>query len=254
MNGSAEAILEDDDLDTLDESYDWSFDESDLSSAEFLPLIGPALGAIAPAIGRILPGILGGGPSRPPLPPVRPRPSGPGVSTATLATPGGSATMRLPEPVVTQREFREVTSGLSNAINAERARINTTQNDLRSLTQRVGTVVADTQRQVAQVRTTTSRDLLKVRQEQRAAIARMRREQSSQQMMSMMMSMMLQRQQQGQLEDHTHATPDGTAEVDGDSSALMLLPLMMMNPSDSSSSGGDNNMMMMMMMVLLMDR
>ncbi|MGH2361301.1 MAG: hypothetical protein ACRDGM_12275 [bacterium] len=45
------------------------------------------------------------------------QPTGPGVQTATLQTPRGSATVRLPEPVVTERAFKEAIQKLETTLN-----------------------------------------------------------------------------------------------------------------------------------------
>jgi hypothetical protein len=219
-----------------DEFDDESFDdeaEFDDEAAEFLPFLDPT--APIRAIGSLFQ------PSRRrALGPVRAPSAGGSVRTATLATPRGTATLSLPEPVVTERAFRSVTQQLQAAINRNTARLNTTHSELQQTKQQVGSVVANTQRQIAAVR-----------KEQKATIARLRREQRAQATNAMFMSLIMQQQVQRTIEDHTHAANGTTETGDGDNTALMLLPMMMMG--QGGGSGGDNGMMMMMMM-MMMDR
>lgn len=231
-----------------DESFDDEAldDESVDDESEFL---GQLLGGPASLIGNAIGGLLGGNrpPSRVPLPRVSFGAPGSGVSTATLNTPAGNATLRLPEPVVTRREFEAGVRKLQEGINRDSARVNAVAKDLDGLRSRVATVVTETQRDVARVRAT----VVKNRRANRLAIARLRRDQSSQQMMSMVMSMMAQQQVQSQFEEHTHAAVGGrVVDIGGsDNSMLMLMPMMMMG-----QGGNDSNAMMMPMMMLAMSK
>lgn len=243
-------VLDDETLD--DESmYDESGDdESGDDESEFL---GSLLGGPASLIGNALGGLFGGnrgGSSRPPLPHVSVGIPGAGVSTATINTPAGNATLRLPEPVVTRREFEAGIRKLQEGINRDATRVNAVSKDLDILRTRVATVVTETQRDLVKVRTM----VIKNRRANRLAIARLRREQSSQQMMSMLMAIMSTQQVQNQHEDHTHAGAGGavvgTGDNDNDNSMMMMLPMMMM----SQGGGADNNAMMMPMMMLAMSK
>jgi hypothetical protein len=243
-----------DDESVDDESVD---DESVDDESEFLGGLGSILGGPAAAIGNALGGLFGGGPRRPPLPPVQVPSPGGGVSTATLNTPQGSATLRLPEPVVTRTEFETTVRRLQEGINRDSARTNTISKDLDTLRTRVGAVVADTQRDIGRVRASVAQ----ARRANRAAIARLQRAQSQQNMMSMMMAMMAQRRAQEEFSDHVHDKPatgateftgppsDGTGG--GNDSMMFMLP-MLMQPSDGSS--GDSSMMMMPLMMMAMNR
>lgn len=225
-----------------DEGYD---DESVDDESEFLGPLGTLLGGPAAAIGNLVGGLFGPStPPRPPLPQVSISAPGPGVSSATLQTPQGSATLRLPEPVVTRQEFEQAVQRVQEGINRDSARINTVSREVSELRTRVGAVVADTQRDIGKLRTTVARS----RRAQRAAIARLRSDQSQQQMMSLVMTMMMQRQARQALEDHTHqgSTAPAVLNDGGDNSAMMLLPLMMM-----PSSGGDSSMTMMLPLMLM---
>jgi hypothetical protein len=223
-----------------DETLD---DESVDDESEFLSQL---IGGPASLIGNAIGSLFGGnrGPSRPPLPRVAVGTPGSGVSTATLTTPAGTATLRLPEPVVTRREFDAGLRKLQEGINRDSARVNAVAKDLDGLRTRVATVVTETQRDIGKVRTA----VLKSRRANRLALARLRQDQSSQQMMSMVMAMMAQRQVQERLEDHKHAG-DGTVvdTEDTKNSMLMMLPMVMM-----MGQGGGSNAMMMPMMMLAM--
>jgi hypothetical protein len=239
------SVLESEALD--DEAYDDEAidDEAYDDESEFL---GQLLGGPAAAIGNVLGGLFGGRPSppRPPLPQIAVPTPGGGVSTATLNTPQGSATLRLPEPVVTKQEFEAGIKRLEEGINRDRARVNTVAGDLDTLRTRVTAVVADTQRDITKLRTTVRRST----RAHRAAIARIRRDQSQQQMIGLVMTMMMQRSAREALEDHTHTGSTAAAVVpDSGDNTMMFLPLMMMG-----GGGGDSMSMMMPMMIMAMGR
>lgn len=230
------------DIESLDdESFD---DESVDDESEFLSQL---IGGPASIIGNAVGGLLGGNrpPSRAPLPRVSFGAPGSGVSTATLNTPAGNATLRLPEPVVTRREFEAGVRKLQDGINRDSARVNAVSKDVDALRARVAAVVTETQRDIVKVRTM----VVKSRRANRLALARLKREQSSQQMMSMVMALMTQRQIQEQHDEHTHNAADGrVANSDGsDNSMMMMLPMMMMGSSDGNS-------MLMPMMMLAMNK
>lgn len=210
--------------------------------SEFL---GQLLGGPAQLIGNAIGGLFGGRPTpKPPLPSVSIGVPGRGVSTATLNTPAGNATLRLPEPVVTRQEFEAGIRKLQQGINRDAARVNTLSKDLDTLRTRVSTVVVDTQKDIVKLRT----DAAKSRVSLRRHLAKLKADQSQQQMMTMVMSMMAQKSAQDALEDHTHTitvTKTGdlpittsTAKVDdeSDNSMMMMLPLMMMGGGSSSDS------------------
>ena len=214
--------------------------------SEFL---GSLLGGPAQLIGNAIGGLFGGKPTpKPPLPAVSVGVPGRGVSTATLNTPAGNATLRLPEPVVTRQEFEAGIRKVQEGVNRDAARVNTLSKDLDTLRTRVGTVVVDTQKDIVKLRT----DAAKSRVSLRRHLAKLKADQGQQQMMTMVMSMMAQRSAQDALEDHTHAitsgaTVTGAANVDdeSDNGMMMMLPLMMMGGGGSSS---DSMMPLMMMM------
>lgn len=232
--------LDDESLD--DESLD---DESIDDESEFL---GQLLGGPASMIGNALGGLFGGnrGPSRAPLQRMSVGAPGSGVSTATLNTPAGNATLRLPEPVVTRREFEVGIRKLQEGINRDAARVNAVAKDLDGLRARIASAVTETQRDVAKIRTVVARN----NQANRRNLARLRREQSSQQMMAMIMAMMSQQQIQSEIEDHRHEP--GTGKVidagNNDNSMMMMMPMMMMG-----QGGGDSNSMMLPMMMMAMN-
>ena len=131
MGASARPLLVD------DEAY--GYDDSDRESEFLEGILGgaaQALGGGISGIGNLIGGVgnlLNPPAPRPPIPPVQPGRPGPGVTTATIDTPRGSATLRLPDSVVTVDEFRTATQNLQDAINRNTARLNSTQKDIESL-------------------------------------------------------------------------------------------------------------------------
>jgi hypothetical protein len=116
----------------VDESVDDLLFAGADDESEFLPIVGNLL--------------------RPkPRPAVRPLPRGaltpnrPGVDNAVLSTPGGTATVRLPEKVVTQDAFREATQKLETTLNNLAGQLNATRADVARLTQTDGTLHTRTQ-------------------------------------------------------------------------------------------------------------
>ena len=272
MNGAAEYI--DDESYDLDEAVESSGEDWD-ESAEFLPIIGPLLGGVASGIGQLASGVggvasgigsslLGRGPTRPPLPGVRLPTATSGVSSATINTPAGAATIALPSAVVRQDEYRATVQRLQESINRNTSRLNVVGDDVTKLRREFTTIETDTRNHVAKLRTDTRNSLVKAQKYTSAALAKFRKDQSQQQMTNLMMTMMMQRQVQDRFESHTHAIGDDPSAPGtdialapregegGDSSALMLLPMMMMQ---GDSGGGDsNNMMMMVMMMVMMNQ
>jgi hypothetical protein len=228
-----------------DESYDGSYDDE----AEFLGSIIPGA---ASAIGGLVSNLFGRRPPRPPLPSVSVGVPGAGVSTATLATPQGNATLRLPAPVVTRQEFDAGLRRVQEGINRNTARLNTVTRDVDTLTTRVGAVTTQTQKDIAAIKAANA----KTRVAQRTALVRLRREASQQQMLTMVMAMTAQRSAQKALEGHTHdASGDVVSGSGGSSSSsmLMMLPLMMSSGGGGGGeSGGDSSDSTAMMLPLMM--
>ena len=225
-----------------DEAFD---DESVDDESEFL---GTLLGGPAALIGNALGGLFGGGPrppSRSPLPRITVGTPGAGVSTASLNTPAGNATLRLPEPVVTRREYDAGIRKLQEGINRDAARVNAVAKDVDGLRTRIAVVVGDTQRDIAKVRKSVALN----QRNTRRTLARLRREQSSQQMMSMIMGILAQKNAQDALEDHTHLATGAATNIESSNPMMMMLPMMMMG---QGGGGNDNSMMMMMPMMMLL--
>jgi hypothetical protein len=257
-------------LESFDESgedYE-SFDEGSESESDESEFLGGILGSL-PIVGPALSSLLS--PPRPPLRLVPPPPSFPGVSAATLNTPRGNATIRLPEPLVTREELNKATADLRNGINRNTARLNTVQRDVTALSRKVDLGATQAKRDIGRVRA----EVVKSRKQTSAAIARMKREASSQATMSMLIGIMSQKQVQTALDTHTHPFPHthsfdtptpaavGTATTDPpvnalsgstttpsqSNSAAMLLPLMLMG--GEGGMGGDSMMPMVMMMAFM---
>ncbi len=253
MNGALLEALDDETFESLDdESLD---DESYDDESEFLGgLLGgaiPSVGPIGSAIGSILRPS-----SRPRIPGVT-LPNVGGISTATLNTPNGQATLRLPSAVVSKSDFERITDELRDGINKNSGRLNSIQSDIEKLGSRVTTVVNDTRAEVAKANVDVRRNFVKLRKEARAAFGRMRKRQGDQQMMTMMMSMMATNQQQSAFDAHTHTShADGVptsapiqAGQQDNNRMMMMLPMMMMGGGSDSKGGGNDNMMMMMAMM-----
>ncbi len=227
-----------------DEAWDDEAWDDESASAEAWDdeseFLGTLLGGPAQLVGNALGGLFGSRPRpRSPLSPMSFGAPGRGVSTATLNTPAGNATLRLPEPVVTRQEFESGLRRLQVGINRDAARVNTLSKDLDTLRSRVSAVVVDTQKDVVKLRAEATKNRISLRRH----FAKLKAEQSQQQMMTMVMSMMSQRSAQDALEDHTHsiavgARTTGSADVHGDSdnSMMMMLPLMMSGGGSSSDS------------------
>jgi hypothetical protein len=206
------------DHDLQEAADDVSLLESD-DDSEFFPTISTAL--------------------RPkPRPVIRPLPRGaftpnrPGVDSAVLNTPGGSATVRLPEKVVTQEAFREATQKLEATINNLASQLNATRTDLSRLTQGDSALELRTRR----------------------ALSSLRKSNQSQAMMGMLMAMMAQRDVRSSIDSHRHVgstAPVDPQTVSGDNSMMMMLPMMMMGNDDYKAGSGDSSMMMMVMMMAM---
>ena len=238
-----------------DEGYDdEGYDDEGYDDEGVMDVIGGILNPAA-AIGNLVGGLFGGGAPRPPLRQVTAPPVGGGVSTATLNTPQGSATLRLPETVVTRSDFDTGIRTLQDAVNADSARINSVSKDLETLRTRVASVVSDSQRDLGKLRT----ELRGQRRANRAAFARMRRDQSQQNMMNMVVMMMMNTTQQNTFNDHVHTseaagspTSAPTGAGSSSSSSAMMLPLVMMMGSGSDGNSSDSSMNMMLPLMFMM--
>lgn len=132
------------------------------------------------------------------------------LTSATLHTPKGPATLNLPSPVPTLNQFR----ALEQTVNGTSARINAVQTALARITREVG--------------------------------AR-RRDQSSQSMMMMMFALLGQKKLRDDLAGHTHSGSDAKAVLPTSSSGSSLtsiLPFILLtqpNAFGGSATGQDNN-------------
>ena len=258
--------LESDDVEAFDESMDesdYEFDEGESDESEFL---GPLLGSL-PIIGPAISGLIA---PRPPVPPVPAPVPRPGVSSAVLATPRGTATIRMPEPVVSRSEFLSATGSLRASINRTTGRVNTVQGDVAALGRRVGEFELRTRRDIGRVRA----DVGKVRKDTRASIAKLRKAQQSQAMTSLLVSFMAQRRVQdavtaqatafnthvhktsippmptgGEVESKPPTTPMPAAS--GTDTTTLLLPLLLLGGQDGGFGGGDNMMMLVLLFTLM---
>lgn len=187
-------------------------------------------------------------PPKPPMATIMPVPPPPGVTNAMLNTPAGNATLKLPESVVSTETFRRYQDETTQALNLATARLRATEGEVKTLRERVTTVVTQTQQ-----------DVEKTRREGRTEIRRLRRRMSSDSMMSMMMGMMASRRQQDEFDGHTHGITAGAATTQGPSNAgegddnnlMMVLPFMMMGQGEGRDGGDDDGGSMMMMAMMM---
>lgn len=114
-------------------------------------------------------------------------------------------------------------------------RANTLDQDVGKLSRRVGTVLADTRKEVEQAKLHTAREIGRLRKDTVVRIEKLKRAQNERLNMIMMMTLMM---------------GDGSSTSGDD--MLMFLPLMMM--SGDQGGGSDNNTMMMLAMVMMMKK
>jgi hypothetical protein len=197
-------------------------DESD--DAEFLPFLP-------------LPLPFGGGRRATPpfVPPGALSPSGSGVQTGRIETPRGSATFRLPEPLVTQAQFKEAISKLEQSVNGVSAQLSSQ--------------ISNNQKQVqGQIRTISGQHRALARAT-KSALARIRKEQRSQATTSMITTMLLMQGSERRLEGHKHLVggdvDKSTLPEDNSMFALLL-------PSLLGDKGGDDGMLTMIMMMTVL--
>lgn len=202
-------------------------------------VFGDILGTVLNPIGTIASGI--GNLIAPPRPPVQQLPPPPpptGVGTATITTPQGNATLRLPSEVVSVTDFQRITSDLQDKVGQAVARLNTLDRDTGNRFTQLTAAVAD-----------ANRDIAATRRSQSETAARLRRQISDQQTMSIMMPMMMQTSLSNRvaaLEANDKITPAG----DNNNMAMMMLPMMMSPDGGGDGDGGSSNTMMMMMVML----
>lgn len=258
-------------FESYDESLDESLDinESDFEGSEDAEFLGSLLGGLGNAVSGTLGGIASGvgnvasgiggllsGQSRPPLPRFNVGPGGSGVSTATLNTPAGAATVNLPAAVVRQDEFRVTTDRLQSAINNTTTRINSVSGDVAKLRNDFTVIETDTRNKVSQLRGQVAKAISIERKRRHLAIEKLKKGQKQQQMTGLMMTMMMQSSNNNKFDDHIHkdsnkadtSIPTDTGR--SDNSMMMMLPMMMMG--QDGGSGSDDNGMMMMVMAMAM--
>lgn len=156
---------------------------------------------------------------------VAPAEPGRGVDSATLTTPRGQATLRLPERVATQADFERVSEHLSEAINRNTARASAASDELRAIAA--------------------------AQQEQRAAIARLRKDQSAQATTSMLVSLLTHQQLQRRLGQAASAPKGSPADAGDDNTLLFLLPMLLGSQNCEGAGGGGDSMATMLLLLAL---
>jgi len=153
------------------------------------------------------------------------QPTGPGVQTATLNTPRGSATIRLPEPVVAERAFKEAIqklettlNGISKDVSANRA------------------VVANTQAANARAHSQLSVQHRKLAMATKAGLDKMRRQQQMTLLLSAAAAALVQRENSKRFDAHVHTVggPVPTTLSNENLTYLLLVPML-----PGLLSGGD---------------
>ena len=169
---------------------------------------------------------------------------GRGVQTARLETPRGSATLRLPEQVVTQQAFKEATEKLEKAINALSGEVATNKNNISVLQRGQTGIRADVAKTNAAVKGLKD------------DFTKFRKQQSSNSTMSLLTTLMLQQDAERRLQAHHHLT-DGSVDPRSLPAQNNMLPLLLMLPMMSgegagATTGDESSSNMMMMMVLML--
>lgn len=145
------------------------------------------------------------------------QPTGPGVQTATLSTPRGSATVRLPEPVVAERAFKEAIqkleatlNGISKDVTANRA------------------VVADAQAASARAHSELSLQNRKLAKATKAGLDRMRQQQQMTLLLSAAAAALVQHENTKRFDAHIHTGGDGapTTASNKNLTFLLLVPML----------------------------
>lgn len=128
------------------------------------------------------------------------QPTGPGVQTATLQTPRGSATVRLPESVVTERAFKEAIqklettlNGISKEVSANRAAIGNAQ----AASARAHSQLSVQQRKLAKAA--------------KAGLDKLRRQQQMTLILSAAAAALVQRENDKRIDAHVHSVAAGAA-------------------------------------------
>lgn len=170
----------------------------------------------------------------PRVPPGFLTPTRPGVQSGRIETPRGSATIRMPEPLVTQSAFREAIQKLETTING--------------VSSSLSSQIATAQKQAD----TALRQNKVLYRSTRTAIAKLRKDYEGQAMTNMMMSMMMQQSAQRRLESHRHL---GDGSVDRASlppdTSFMLMMMLPMLTSTTEGKGMESMMLPMMGMAMM---
>lgn len=163
---------------------------------------------------------------------------GTGVQNARINTPQGAASMRLPEPVVTDRAFREAMTRLDGSMNRLRMQLNSDRSALQATSRRQDAMLQATRR----------------------ALKKLESQRQQDQWIGMLTTMMSQQAASRALLAHTHggnAVDPDTIPQNNSSMFLMMLPMMMgdgFGGGSSKSNDSGSGMMMMLMMVMMQQK
>jgi len=151
------------------------------------------------------------------------QPTGPGVQTATLNTPRGSATVRLPEPVVAERAFKEAIQKLETTLNGISKDVSGNR-----------AAIAGAQAVNARARSQLSVQHRKLAMATKAGLGKMRRQQQMTLLLSAAAAALVQRENDKRFDAHVHAGTVPTTLSNKNLTFLLLVPML-----PGLMSGGD---------------
>lgn len=211
---------DDETMSGLGEGWDEGFDEDDealdeRSRRRRVPVPRFPAGMGVPGMGiAVLPGSL--------------QPAGNGVQTATLNTPRGSATVRLPEPVATERDFKEAISKLETTLNGLSTQVTATRSaldDSRAASASAHSQLAARQQKLAKAA--------------KASFQKMRKQQQTALMLSAGAAALVQRENDKRFNEHAHVGGTGVPTT----AANKNLPLLLLAPMIPTLFGNGSKLM-----------
>lgn len=146
------------------------------------------------------------------------QPTGPGVQSATITTPRGSATVRLPEPVVTERGLKEALAKLESTLNTLSTQVAANRSaldDARSASASAHGQLSDRQRKLAKAA--------------KASLQKMRKQQQMSMLLGAGAAALVQRENDKKFDAHLHSVGGNPSTVPN-TLANKNLPLLLLAP------------------------